>query len=211
MLRSTVSPAKPTGARRRPSSSIKVSLERRPRRLISVRPSPPLLMLSLIDAARTAGNFSTRSVALRTPSRAISSRRYVSTGCGPTSSAVGIFEPVTITSTVVTAGWLALAPDEVFCASTTMTGKKTIKKLTRYKPGLAAAFIAEYSATVLANPWGGGLTSAPPANRLAETRDVGEMVHLAKQRAVHRMKTALVSPKEFPGNPAAGRRNRLEQ
>src|SRR4029077_15800614 len=43
-----------------------------------------------------------KSVIVRAPSRLMSSVRYVSTGFGPTSSEVGILEPVTITSSIVT-------------------------------------------------------------------------------------------------------------
>ena len=41
-----------------------------------------------------------RSVELRTPSFSMSAGRYVSTGFGPVSSAVGMFEPVTITRSI---------------------------------------------------------------------------------------------------------------
>src|ERR1700756_75896 len=49
-----------------------------------------------------------RSVGVRTPNRVMSSRRYVSTGFGPTSSAVGMFEPVTITRSAVASAAPAL-------------------------------------------------------------------------------------------------------
>src|SRR5437868_9543649 len=52
----------------------------------------------------------------------MSSRRYVSTGFGPVSSAVGMFEPVTMTrSTVASLG--ALGEDDGFCANTFETSK----------------------------------------------------------------------------------------
>src|SRR5256886_15969768 len=51
-----------------------------------------------------------RSVELRMPSFSMSLGRYVNTGFGPTSSAVGMFEPVTITrSTSAAAGGGAAA------------------------------------------------------------------------------------------------------
>src|SRR5438445_10980646 len=47
----------------------------------------------------------------------MSSRRYVSTGFGPVSSAVGMFEPVTMTRSVV-ASIGVLGEDDGFCANT---------------------------------------------------------------------------------------------
>src|SRR5213595_2812835 len=65
VLRSTVLPAKPTGARRRPSCNTRVSLARIPRRLISARPSPPLVLFSLINENNTNGGDGRAEINLR--------------------------------------------------------------------------------------------------------------------------------------------------
>src|SRR5213595_813438 len=54
-------------------------------------------MFWLIVPPASCGMNVVRSVALRIPSFSMSCGRYVSTGFGPVSSAVGIFEPVTTT------------------------------------------------------------------------------------------------------------------
>ena len=88
-------------ATRFPSTSTRVSLPNKPRRLNWTVPSPPLAMFRLTVPPASCGRKVVRSVALRMPSFSMSAGRYVSTGFGPTSSAVGMFEPVTITSTTV--------------------------------------------------------------------------------------------------------------
>ena len=64
-------------------------------------------MFRLTVPPASCGRKVVRSVALRMPSFSMSAGRYVSTGFGPTSSAVGMFEPVTITSTTVATRWSA--------------------------------------------------------------------------------------------------------
>src|SRR6516164_11219 len=54
-------------------------------------------MFRLLVAPDCCGRKVVRSVALRIPNFSMSCGRYVSTGLGPVSSAVGIFEPVTTT------------------------------------------------------------------------------------------------------------------
>src|SRR5215470_1728953 len=54
-------------------------------------------MFRLTAPPACCGMNSCRSVALRMPSFSMSDGRYVSTGFGPVSSAVGMFEPVTTT------------------------------------------------------------------------------------------------------------------
>ena len=95
-------PLNPTGlnetkATRFPSTSTRVSLANKPRRLNWTVPSPPLPMFRLVVAPDCCGRKVVRSVALRMPSFSMSAGRYVSTGLGPFSSAVGMFEPVTMT------------------------------------------------------------------------------------------------------------------
>src|SRR6266481_3293266 len=86
-----------TKATRFPSTSTKVSLPNKPRRLNWTVPSPPLAMFRLTVPPASCGRKVVRSVALRMPSFSRSLGRYVSTGLGPVSSAVGMFDPVTIT------------------------------------------------------------------------------------------------------------------
>src|SRR5439155_10901905 len=80
-----------------PSIKTKVSLGSKPRRLNWTLPSPPLTMFRFTVQPAFCGMYSCRSVALRIPNFSMSCGRYVSTGFGPVSSAVGIFEPVTTT------------------------------------------------------------------------------------------------------------------
>src|SRR5207237_3641608 len=54
-------------------------------------------MFRLVVPPASCGRKVVRSVALRIPSFSMSCGRYVSTGFGPVSSAVGMFDPVTIT------------------------------------------------------------------------------------------------------------------
>src|SRR6266576_4773103 len=76
----------------------------------------------------------------------MSSLRYVSTGLGPTSSAVGMFEPVTITSTVVATGWPPVSGVGVTsCANATKTGANTTTMGAKHRPVPANVFIAAHS------------------------------------------------------------------
>ena len=93
-------PSEPV-ATRFPSTSTRVSLGNKPRRFNCTVPSPPFPMFVLRVPPASCGIMVCRSVELRTPSFAMSSTRYVSTGFGPVSSAVGMFEPVTITRSAV--------------------------------------------------------------------------------------------------------------
>src|SRR6266404_785449 len=75
-------------------------------------------MFRFVVAPDCCGRKVVRSVALRMPSFSMSAGRYVSTGFGPVSGAVGMFEPVTITrSTSVTAGavlsWVSASAVEI--------------------------------------------------------------------------------------------------
>ena len=69
----------------------------KPRRLNWTVPSPPLAMFRFWVPPDCCGRKVVRSLALRMPSFSMSAGRYVSTGLGPVSSAVGMFEPVTMT------------------------------------------------------------------------------------------------------------------
>src|SRR5438128_11886191 len=113
----------------------------------------------------------------------MSDRRYVSTGFGPTSSEVGMFDPVTITSTVVAMGWSADCGVGVrSCADTARTEQKTPVTIATHRPVSGDFFMA-------AN-WG---------------------PHSAEKQAGPRPERALVGPAESLANPATGRRNRLGQ
>src|SRR6476620_11233897 len=82
---------------RLPSTRTNVSFGNKPRKLNWTVPRPPLLMLRLVVPPASCGRKVVRSVALLIPNFSRSCGRYVSTGFGPVSSAVGIFEPVTTT------------------------------------------------------------------------------------------------------------------
>jgi hypothetical protein len=90
-------PPNPVMATRFPSIRTNVSLGNKPRKFGTTLPSPPLAIFWLMVEPISCGSLVSRSVALRTPNFSMSLARYVSTGFGPTSSAVGMFEPVTIT------------------------------------------------------------------------------------------------------------------
>ena len=77
-------------------------------------PSPPLAMFWLIVPPASCGIKVVRSVALRMPSFSMSCGRYVSTGFGPVSSAVGMFEPVTTTRSTSAEG---AGPPGAVCAA----------------------------------------------------------------------------------------------
>src|SRR6266581_6471577 len=75
----------------------------------------------------------------------MSSLRYVSTGCGPTSSAVGMFEPVTITSSVIALACPAVCGvGATSCASAGRTGEKRLAMIARHRP---AEFAGDTPAT----------------------------------------------------------------
>src|SRR6266513_775441 len=86
-----------------------------------------------------------RSVELRMPSFSMSLGRYVSTGFGPTSSAVGMFEPVTITRSTSAAA--NAGAGEGFSPDATDTDKSVTAtpaaKATPPEPGLAWGFISD--------------------------------------------------------------------
>src|SRR6266567_1304053 len=75
----------------------------------------------------------------------MSSFRYVSTGFGPTSSEVGMFEPVTITSSIVTPGWpVVCGVGDGFCANVARIGQKKAAVIAKHRP-VAGGFIAGHS------------------------------------------------------------------
>src|SRR5262249_11983466 len=76
---------------------IRVSFGKMPRRLNWMVPSPPLPMFRLTVPPAFCGMICCKSPEFRIPNFSMSCGRYVSTGFGPVSSAVGIFEPVTMT------------------------------------------------------------------------------------------------------------------
>ena len=90
-------PPSPVMATRFPSMSTRVSFGSKPLKFGVTLPSPPLAMFWLMFPPISCGRLVRKSVALRTPNFSMSAERYVSTGLGPTSSAVGMFEPVTMT------------------------------------------------------------------------------------------------------------------
>ncbi len=87
------------GATRRPSINVSVLLASKPRREMDeapgVRPTPLFELGTPLGPATVV--FLINSSAVRSPDFSIKSRVMVRTGFGPTSSAVGIIEPVTIT------------------------------------------------------------------------------------------------------------------
>src|SRR6266403_149273 len=77
-------------------------------------------MFRLVVAPDCCGRKVVRSVALRMPSFSMSAGRYVSTGFGPVSCAVGMFEPVTITRSI------SVTPDAVVSWANAF-GAKTVR------------------------------------------------------------------------------------
>src|SRR5262245_14187524 len=133
-------------ATRLPSIRIKVSFGNRPRRLNWTVPSPPLPMFRFTVPPASCGMNSCRSVALRIPSFSMSCGRYVSTGLGPVSSAVGMFEPVTTTrSTSAAPGDAAGAAGAGNCANTfdaNIRGNPTLAiKAAPRNPSLFSTFL----------------------------------------------------------------------
>src|SRR5205807_8288746 len=102
----------------------------------------PLPMLRLTVPPASCGRKVCRSCALRMPNFSMSLGRYVSTGLGPVSSAVGIFEPVTITRSTSATPEVP-AP----CANTFPTNSRQpptlAAKATRTDPELISALISD--------------------------------------------------------------------
>src|SRR5439155_26834766 len=96
---------------------MRVALSSKPRRAIVAAPTAVLEPFSLFEIAimfalamrRLWRNCSV----VNSPDLVMFSRLYVSTGLGPTSSAVGIFEPVTMTRWASAAGGAGAAPMSV--------------------------------------------------------------------------------------------------
>src|SRR6266480_4253669 len=117
-------PPPPIIAARFPSIRTRDSSGSKPRRLGMTLPFPPArplafwLMVEPIDC----GSLVSRSVELRAPNFSMASGRYVSTGFGPASSAVGICEPVTTTRSASASVGIP-GVGEGFCAETEQASK----------------------------------------------------------------------------------------
>src|SRR5437773_1702657 len=90
------------GATRRPSTRTSVAPGSKPRSAIAADPAGPdwpvpLLLTGTLDPFIIGSLWSSCSVVVPAPALLIRSRLRLNTGFGPTSSAVGMFEPVTIT------------------------------------------------------------------------------------------------------------------
>src|SRR5438552_6396318 len=141
-------------ATRFPSINTNVSLGNRPRRLACTVPSPPLPILRFTVPPASCGRKVCKSWALRMPSFSMSVGRYVSTGFGPVSSAVGIFEPVTMTRST------SAAPGAAACWANAFAVK--IKK----NPTIAVREASELSGAFMSDAKG---STNPIRNISAET------------------------------------------
>src|SRR5206468_10029886 len=97
------------GATRRRSISTSVAPGSKPRSASAAVPDGPdwevpLLLTGILDPFITGSLWSSCSVVVPAPDLLIRSRLRLNTGFGPTSSAVGIFDPVTITRSTSAAG-----------------------------------------------------------------------------------------------------------
>src|SRR5215471_14184686 len=99
-------------------------------------------MFRLVVAPDCCGRKVVRSVALRMPSFSISAGRYVSTGFGPTSCAVGMFEPVTITRSTSMTPDAAVSCANVFASRPTKHPSAAISAAPQ-DLGLGGAFISD--------------------------------------------------------------------
>ena len=104
-------PPVPTGygATRLPSISTRVALGSNPRSEIDAAPgvNPVALFEIGTPFALATGRLRNSSSAFRSPDLLIKSRLMFKTGFGPTSSAVGMFEPVTMTRSASAWRWPA--------------------------------------------------------------------------------------------------------
>src|SRR5437016_9630960 len=103
------------GATRRPSISTSVAPGSKPRSASAAVPDGPdwevpLLLTGILDPFITGSLWSSCSVVVPAPDLLIRSRLRLNTGFGPTSSAVGIFDPVTITRSTSAAAGAGAAP-----------------------------------------------------------------------------------------------------
>src|SRR5438445_13600113 len=97
------------GAARRRSISTNVAPGSKPRSTIAADPAGPdwlvpLLLTGILDPPITGCLWSSCSVVVPAPDLLIRSRLRLNTGFGPTSSAVGMSDPVTITRSTSAAG-----------------------------------------------------------------------------------------------------------
>ena len=139
------------GAIRRPSTRTRVALGSNPRSETAAAPTAVLEPFSLFETGitleLTIGRLSRNPSVVRWPDFCMSSWVKLSTGFGPTSSAVGIFEPVTTTRSavaVVPAGAGKIFP----CASRAGEGDGTCAE--RLKT--MAKKIASRTETLRSNP-----------------------------------------------------------
>src|SRR4029077_6536880 len=106
----------------RPSKRMRVALASKPRRAIVAAPTAVLEPFSLFETgimfALAMGRLWRNRSVVNSPDLVMFSRLYVSTGFGPTSSAVGIFEPVTMTRWASAAGGVGAAPMSVDSGAT---------------------------------------------------------------------------------------------
>src|SRR5207249_7775347 len=139
------------GATRRPSTSTSVAPGSRPRSPSAAVPDGPdwlvpLLLTGILVPFTTGSLWSSCSVVVPAPDLLIRSRLRLNTGFGPTSSAVGMSEPVTITRSTSAAG-AAAAPGGGggACANAfdaTMNGNPTLAtNAMRTNPNLFSTFL----------------------------------------------------------------------
>src|SRR5436309_6060354 len=139
------------GATRRRSSSTSVAPGSKPRSESAAVPAGPdwlvpLLLTGILDPPITGCLWSSCSVVVPAPDLLIRSRLRLNTGFGPTSSAVGMSEPVTITRSTSAAGaGAAAAPGGGgACANAfdaTMNGNPTLAtNAMRTNPNLFSTF-----------------------------------------------------------------------
>src|SRR5438105_7970939 len=139
------------GATRRRSIRINVAPGSKPRSASAAVPDGPdwlvpLLLTGMLAPFITGCLWSTCSVVVPAPDLLIRSRLRLNTGFGPTSSAVGVSEPVTITRSTSAAGAGAAAPGgggggaNAFDA--TMNGNPTLAtNAMRTNPNLFSTFL----------------------------------------------------------------------
>src|SRR6058998_1365238 len=139
------------GATRRRSSSTNVAPGSKPRSASAADPDGPdwpvpLLLTGILDPFITGCLWSSCSVVVPAPDLLIRSRLRLNTGFGPTSSAVGMSEPVTITrstSAVSPSGGATACCANAFAVK--ITENPTVAKTQRARtPKLAKLLISDH-------------------------------------------------------------------
>jgi len=191
-------------ATRFPSMRTKVSLGRKPRRLTCTVPSPmPTAILEVFwlrVAPISCGNLLRKSVALRTPNFSMSTGRYVSTGFGPVSSAVGICEPVTITRSTSATPEGAVSCANAFGTKTTNIPQLLLEQRDRIlrEPGRSFQTQTDPTNTITQ-------VSAETFNPKGDSPGITATLPTSKSAACHagaRAETGFVKNPNFPRNLA---------